>query len=148
MEVSELIKLFFGLIILLGFLIFFLFYKPKKVKSKSLKKKVSKVSTQESDYKSLEELLEVIKNRKSTTEQLKSALDLIIKYHSTIPSKLGVRLHPRFNIYGEVLLRICRHPNTSTKIILDFDRALEKKNEEYVKDINDFITKGLNSRGA
>ncbi len=147
MDITLLVKSFFGLVVLLAILIFFLFYKPKKV-LKTVKKKNYKVNTNESDYASIETILEVIKEKSSTEEELEKALHLLIKHHGTIHPKLGLRPHPDFNVYGEIVLRICRHPNTSTKIILDFDRALEKKNEEYKKDINDFLTKGLNSRGV
>ncbi len=146
MDIVLLVKAFLTLIILLALLIFFLFYIPKK-KKRAQKTKSYTTQTEPSDYQTLQSLLEVIKNRQSTTEELAVALELIIKYHGTIHPKLGIRLHPDFNLYGEVLLRICRHPNTNKDIILKFDRELEQKNEEYKKDINDFLTKGLNSRG-
>lgn len=134
-----------GLIVLLMFLIAFLFYAPKK-------KKVVEPSAQpkeprKGDYQSLEDLLQVIKNKQSSAEELSCSLDLVMKYHGSIYPKLGIRLHPDFNIYGEMLLRICRHPNTNKNIILKFNRELEKRNEEYKREINDFVTKGLDSRG-
>lgn len=147
MEVSFLLQSFIGLVILLAILVFFLFFNPKK--SKQSKKKTKVVpKRREDDYISLEKLLEIIKNRKSTAKELQNALDLVLKHHGTIQSKLGLRPHPDFDIYGEILLRICRHPNTTKEIILSFDRGLAQKNGDYKKDIDDFITKGLNSRGA
>ena len=147
MEITLLIKSFLGLVLLLAVLIFFLLYIPKK--QKIIKKKKQEIQeSKKSDTPSFVALLGVIKNRASTSEELKEALNLILKYYGTIHPKLGLRPHPDFDIYGEVLLRICRHPNTNKNIILDFDKALEAKNEDYKKDINDFITKGLNSRGA
>ena len=151
MELTLLIKSFVGLVTILGVLIFFLFFSSKKKKKRELSnKKVSKKTTinRVDSYVTLESLLNIIKNKKSTTKELAEALNLVIKHHGTIHPKLGLRSHPDFNIYGEIILRICRHPNTSKNVILDFDKALEAKNEEYKKDINDFITKGLNSRGA
>ena len=149
MELTLLLKSFVGLVTILGTLIFFLFFSSKK-KKESLNNKVSKKSTQKKvdSYVTLESLLKIIKNKKSTTKELSDALDLVIKYHGTIHPKLGMRAHPDFDVYGEIILRICRHPHTNKNIILSFDKALESKNEEYKKDINDFITKGLNSRGA
>ena len=147
MEITLLVKSFAGLITLLAILIFFLLYVPKKQKvAKKLKEEILK--SKRNDYHSLEKLADIIRNRASTKEELRDALDLILKHHGTIHAKLGLRPHPDFDVYGEILLRICRHPNTNKNIILDFDKALEAKNEEYKKDINDFITKGLNSRGA
>jgi len=147
MEITLLVKSFLGLVSLLAILIFFLLYIPKK--QKIVKKKKQEIQElKKRDATSLESLLSIIKDRTTTAEELKDTLDLIIKHHGTIHPKLGLRPHPDFDVYGEILLRICRHPNTNKNIILDFDRALEAKNEDYKKDINDFITKGLNSRGA
>lgn len=147
MEITLLVKSFLGLLVLLAILIFFLLYIPKKQKvAKKIKEEAEE--NKRGDYNSLENLADIIRDKTSTKDDLKEALDLVLKYHGTIHPKLGLRPHPDFNIYGEILLRICRHPNTNKNIILGFDRALEAKNEEYKKDINDFLTKGLNSRGA
>ena len=146
MDVTLLVKSGLGLVVLLSILIFLLFYSPAKRKKKE--KEVIKKKLQQEPKHDLATLVAVIKKKTSTTQQLKEALDLILKHHGTIHPKLGMRPHPDFDIYGEVLLRICRHPNTNKDIILNFDHALEKKNDDYKKEINDFITKGLNSRGA
>jgi len=144
-EITFFVKFFVGLIALLTLLIFFLLYKPKK---KKVEKKLSEpIEKWDGDYKSLAELLEVIKNKQSSSEEIASALDLVMKHHGTIHSKLGLRLHPEFDTYGEILFRICRHPNINKKILLKFNRELEKRNEEYKREINDCVTKGLNSRG-
>ena len=60
--------------------------------------------------------------------------------------KLGLRAHPDFDIYMDILFTICRHPNANKDLIIKFDRELEELNSEYKKEINDAITKGLNSR--
>ena len=146
MEITLLVKSFLGLVALLALLIFFLLYNPKAKEKKKQKSSVKQTSHKAINT-SLSHLADIIRNKKSTTQELKDALDLIIKHHGTIHPKLGMRPHPDFDIYGEIMLRICRHPNTTKNLILDFDRALESKNEEYKKDINDFLTKGLNSRG-
>ncbi len=145
MEITLLVKSFVGLLVLLSLLISFLFYSSKK--KKEVKKQAKAVEPKSGDFKSLVQLLEVIKNKNSSSEELSGALDLVMKYHGTIHKKLGLRVHPDFDAYGEMLLRICRHPNTNKNIILKFNRELEKKNEEYKREINDSITKGLNSRG-
>lgn len=145
MDIVLLIKSIIGLVLILGVLIFFLLYSPKKKieKEKELKQEETKHSKTD-----MPSLLEVIKNKNSTTEELKEALDLVIKHHGTIHPKLGLRAHPDFDIYGEIIIRLCRHPNTNKNLILDFERALEKKNEDYVRDINEYLEKGLNSIGA
>jgi len=147
MDVVLLVESFAGLLGLLVILIFFLMYSPKKKAAKKKAQKEKKVRFGD-DFNSLENLAKVIKDKESTAEQLQVALDLIIKYHGTIHSKLGIRAHPDFNLYAEVVLRICRHPNTNKNLILKFDRELRAKNKEYEKEINDFLTKGLNSRGV
>ena len=92
-------------------------------------------------------MVEVIKNKNSSTQELQEALDLIIKYHGKIHPKLGMRAHPDFDIYADIIFRICRHPSTTKEVIINFDRSLEKLNPDYNKEINDALTKGLNSRG-
>jgi len=148
MEVTLLVKSIVGLVVVLGILIFIFLYTLSVKKAKQVKKKKSDVKVKREVYShTLNDLLEVIRNKRSTTEELKEALELIIKYHGHIHPKLGLRTHPDFDIYSEILLRICRHPNTSKDIIIKFDRELEKLNPDYVREINDSLTKGLNSRG-
>ena len=93
-----------------------------------------------------ESLRKIIKNKKSSVAQLEEALDLIIKYHGEIHPKLGVRAHPEFDYYMEIIIRLCHHPHANSKMIVKFDKELRERNPDYEKDINDMITKGLNSR--
>jgi hypothetical protein len=90
----------------------------------------------------------IIKNKQSSSKELKEALDLILKHHGIVSKKLGLRPHPDFDVYMDILFTICRHPNTNKSIIVNFDKELLKLNPEYKSEINDAITKGLNSRGA
>jgi len=146
MDIVLLIKSIISLIAILGILIFLLFYlsssknkevkKPKKI---HIKKRIPQPE--------LRELLEVIRNKQATTKALEKALDSIIKYYGKIHPKLGLRVHPDFKIYSEIILRICHHPNTTKEIIIKFDKEIEKLNPEYKREINDSLTKGLNSRG-
>jgi len=151
MEITLLVKSIAGLVVILGILIFLFLYslsnKRAKAKKEAKKAKKSQPAKQKSTHYKLEDLVAVIRNKKSTTKELQEALDLIIKNYGHIHPKLGIRTHPDFDIYAEVLLRICRHPNTTKDIIIKFDRELEKLNPEYVREINDALTKGLNSRG-
>ncbi len=147
MDILLLVKSFLGLVVILAILVFVLLKGAKKKKATERVKPVKR-EVKRDEPVSLQKLLAVIKNKKSTAKELSEALDKIIKYHGTIHPKLGVRAHPDFNIYGEILLRVCHHPNTNKDIILNFDRALEAKNEAYKKEINDFLTKGLETRGV
>ena len=145
MEITLLIKSFIGLILILAGLMFLLFYSPS-AKVKRVEKKSSKPTTKKQKT-DLDSLRAIIKNKKTTSTELKEALDLVLKYHGNIHKKLGVRVHPDFDIYMEMLITICRHPNTNKNIIVDFDKTLSKLNPQYKAEINDAITKGLNSRG-
>jgi uncharacterized membrane protein YvbJ len=148
MDIILLLKSIAGLVAVLAILIFFFFYFPNKKKQKKNTKKKSYVSASKTEEKhDMPTLLSIIRNKKSTAEELEKALLLLIKYHGHIPKKLGLRSHPDFDDYAEVVLRICRHPNTNKDIIINFDKALEKLNPEYIREINDALTKGLNSRG-
>ncbi len=145
MEITLLIKSIMGLVIILSLLLLLLFYKPKK---KIEKKKVKVTRTDGGKLKTdLESLRSIIKSKKSTTKELKEALDLVLKHHGHVHKKLGLRSHPDFDVYMEMLITICRHPNTTKDIIVDFDKSLGRLNPEYKAEINDAITKGLNSRG-
>jgi hypothetical protein len=147
MDILLLLKSIAGLTVILGILIMLFLYSPaKKSKKETKKKHYTKPTPPEvkHDWKSL---AKVIRNKNASAQELKETLDMILKYHGTIPKKLGIRVNPEFDKYAEVILRLCRHPNTNKELIIDFDRELEKRNPEYVKEINDALTKGLNSRG-
>ena len=148
MEITLLVKSIMGLVVILAILVFLLFFASgKKDKSKPQKNSASlKTSEQEEMKTDLDSLRTIIKRRNSTTKQLTKALDLIIKHHGTVHTKLGARSHPEFDIYMDILFTICRHQNTNKDIILKFNRDLERLNPEYKKEINEAITKGLNSR--
>jgi len=147
MDILLLIKSIVGLVAVLGVLLFFYLYSSKGKDKKEIKKKPIVSPTPSKVKYDFASLLQVIKNKKSTTKELGEALDLLIKYHGTIPKKLGLRVHPDFEIYSEILLRLCRHQNAKKDIVVKFDKELETLNPEYKREINDSLTKGLNSRG-
>lgn len=144
MELSLLVKAIAGLVVVLGILIFLLLL-PKKIKGNK-KVSASKTSNKSPIKTDLDSLRYIIRNRISSTKQLGDALDLIIQHHGNIPNKLGIRVNPQFDAYMEILVTLCRHPNASKDIIIKFDKELTKLNPSYKSEINDAITKGLNSR--
>ena len=148
MELTLLIQSGMGLLVLLGLLVFFLVIVPKsKEKKQQTKKKV--IPKQEVKSKTdIESLRSIVKNRKSTTKELKEALDLVLKYHGTIHKKLGLRPHPESHAYMDILFNVCRHPNANKEIIVKFDRELGRLNPDYKKDLNEAMMRGLNSRGV
>lgn len=151
MEITLLIKSILGLVIVLGLLIFLFVYSSSE-KAKKAKKNVSatkkKSSNNPKDELDLMALKNIIKNRDSSSKKLKEALDLILKNYGHITKKLGTRPHPIFDIYQDILFSLCRHKNTTKNHIVNFDKELIRLNPEYKAEINDAVTKGLNSRGA
>ncbi len=146
MDLTLLVESIIGLVILLGLLIFFLMISSRGVKKKSKKAIKRKERKLEVKY-DIHHLKSIVKDRKSSTQELKKALDLVIKYHGKITKKLGLRPHPDSHVYLEILFNLCRHPNANKEIVINFDKELEKLNPSYKKEINDAMMRGLNSRG-
>jgi len=132
-----------GLVVVLGVLVLVLVLPAKRKKKEKKKVHIKKEPTRKTD---LDTLRHIIRNRMSSKEDLKQALDDVIKYHGTIGKKLGTRVNPQFDNYMEILIMICRHPNTDKNIILNFDKDLARLNPAYKSEINEAITKGLDSR--
>lgn len=150
METEFIIKVIVGLIVLLAILIFLLFLGPKKdVKIQQKQHHIPEIKKEHeiSVNTDLFHLVNVIKNRRSSADTLSEALELVIKHHGKVHKKLGLRPHPDFDTYMDILFTICRHPNANKEMIITFDRELERLNPEYKQEINEAIAKGLNSRG-
>jgi len=150
MEITALIKFGTLLILVLGLLIFIFFYSAKKKRHKvqSKKQHTSSSITTPKINTDLDYLRAQIRKQKTSAEELKVLLDLVLKHHGVIHKKLGLRTHPDFDAYTEIMIVLCRHTNTNKNLILNFDRELRRLNPEYSKEINDALTKGLNSRGV
>ena len=147
MELTLLIQSGMGLLVILGLLVFFLVIVPSSKEKKQQTKKKVALKQKVKSKTDMETLKAVVKNRKSTTKELKEALDLVLKYHGTIHKKLGLRPHPESQIYMDILFNLCRHPEANKDIIVIFDTELGKRNPEYKKDLNEAMMRGLNSRG-
>lgn len=143
MEITLLLESGLGLVLVLGFLIFLLLATKKK-RAKKMANEVGEAKP----IADLESLKAIIEHKKTTSTELQEALDLVLKYYGVIPKKVGVLNHHDFQIYTDILLSICIHPNTNKKIILSFDKELERLNPDYKVEINEAITRGLNSRGV
>ncbi|MEN4045701.1 hypothetical protein [Sulfurimonas sp. NWX367] len=146
MDITLLIKSLAALSGALGILVllYFYFLHAKKPHKRNTAKKPMHIREVKPDF---EMLLNVIKDKKSTTEELKEAVELILKYYGKIPQKLGMRAHPKFEIYSELILRICHHPNVNKDIIIKLDKELHRRNPEYALELDDSLTKGLDTRG-
>ena len=151
MDIILMFKSIIGLAIILGFLVLILVL-PKKLRQQKEKEQASKNKVAlkpkiEENEHTLESLHAVIKRKASTAEELKEALELIIKYHPTIHKKLGIRTHPDSDIYMDTIFKLCRHKNTNKTITIKFMNDLEKLNPEYKQEIGEAMMRGLNSRG-
>lgn len=144
MDVTLLIQSIVGLVTLLGFLVFFLIYKP----SKKEKAKTNTTQSVRKEQPSLDALRKIVRHNDATTKELEEALMDVLKYYGTIHPKLGTRSHPDFDKYAEIMFYAGRHKNINKNILIKFDRELEKRNPNYKKDINDALMRGLNSRGV
>jgi hypothetical protein len=142
MELTLLIKSIMGLVVLLLFLVFFLYIPFGKERKKE---KIKQAPTQKNDFH-LEDLHSIVKNKTSTSSELKDALERVIQYHGKIDTKLGSHPDPKSDIYMDILFKAALHPNIEKKIIIKFNKDLEKLNPEYKKEINDALMSGLNSR--
>jgi hypothetical protein len=145
MNTLVIIQSILGLLAILIIIGFILFYNPnKKKKVVKKKKKVKKVKV----TKDFLYLKSIIKNRETSTKELKETLNKVINEYGKIPPKNGRSLttNDDFLQYMEIIFALTTHPNITKEIILDFDKRLGQKNPEYSKDISNAIMKGLSAR--
>ncbi len=151
MEVILFIKSLLGLIVILAILLFMFFSslneKKKKKKMEAQKRVQQSVPVKKNSNLELRYFQSIIKDKDSSTKALKEALEAIIENYGVIPPKIGLRAHPDFTIYRDVLFTLCRHPHTNKDLIIYFDKNLSELNPEYKSYINDTLTMGLDSRG-
>jgi hypothetical protein len=151
-DIVALVKSIIGLLGVLLLLVLFFVYRArhKHTSQESMDQKPpeNKADTKvEVAKRSFEDLVRVIKRKDSDYKALTEATAEIIEHYGEIPPKMGLRIHEDFFIYRELIVRLCRHPNTDKKLILEFFHALLKRNPNYNKEINEALTKGLHSLG-
>jgi len=138
MEITLLIKILVVLSGLLGILILLYFYLSREDKSQ---KRTTPLKSEQPDVvqPELDALLEVIKDKKSTTPQLKEAIDAILKDYGIIKEVA---------MYSELIVTIAQHPNVNKEIVIKLDKELRKRNPEYKRELDDALKKGLNARAS
>ena len=146
MDILFILKALAGLVVILALLIGVFFYSKKSSQTKKKNRDTHQIKKR-TDVCRLEDILAVLKDKKSTFEELQKSVECLVKYHATIPHKLGIRAHPDFDIYEEIVLRLSKHPSTNKDLILRVDRVLQKENPSYKVELNNALTKGLNARG-
>ncbi len=129
--------------LLLFVLVIFYIRGSKRTKSEAKSKKISKTTLRVPTF---EELQAIVSNQKSSSLELEEALKSIIEYYGVIPAKEGIHPHKIFKKYAQLIITLCRHRNTNSKIVLFFDRELRKKNPSYASNIEEILQRGLNSR--
>ncbi len=150
MDIELIIKSVVGLVVLLTLLIvlFIIPSRNKKKRSRDQKKSVKPAEKKEKEeILSFDELRAIVRRRSTTTEELQKAIDQIVKHYSKIHPKLGIRNHPDFDKYVDLIVHLVRHKNTNKDLVLQLDRALTQNNPEYRAELNDTLSKALNSRG-
>ena len=84
------------------------------------------------------ESMSSIINRSSTNNtELNRAVDTILERYGNITD---------FEPYGALLERVCTHPNTDSKVILRFQKALITANPKYKEQIEKRLKLGLAER--
>ncbi len=145
MNILNLSILIATLVFILGILIFFYVYNPSQKKSLHVKKKAE--VEKKAQVPSFKKLQDIIKKNTSSTSELRSAIELILKHYGQIKAKHGVAPDKDFKRYAEVIFAISRHPNTNKELVLMFDKELTKRNPSYTREIDEMLNRGLTARG-
>ena len=145
MDIITLVILISAFALILGILIFFYVYKPSQKKSLHVKKEVE--VEKKAQVPSFKKLQDIIKKSTSSTSELRSAIELILKHYAQIKAKHGVAPDKDFKRYAEVIFAISRHPNTNKELVLMFDKELSKRNPSYTREIDEMLNRGLSARG-
>ncbi|MCX6075438.1 MAG: hypothetical protein NTW78_00965 [Campylobacterales bacterium] len=142
MDIVFLLEVGFGLTVILGLLIFLL------VSIRNKRVQINNEAEKKEPILDLQSLQAIIEDEKTTSKELKEALDSVIKNYGVIDEKGGVKTYRHFDTYLEIIFSICLHPNTNKDLIINFERELRKLNPDYTTEIEGALIKGLNSRGV
>lgn len=143
-DAFDLLIVMAGLVVLLIIMILvFLAFKAKKPQQQKSEQSKERLI----DY-TFDDIRKIVRSKSSTQKEMKEALDYLIAHFGTIEPKLGMRSHPDFDRYAEVLYYLCRHVNATKELVIGFDSALSKKNPQYRQQIDEILSKGLNARGG
>ena len=149
MELSKLVILSIAFSIVLVLLTFLYIYRPAKKKAlERQKKRIDTVEKRREEIPSFHKLVDLIKSKATTTEELDAAVKTLLKYYGKIKPKNGIAPSKDFKRYAEVIYAVARHPNTNKDIVLFFDRELNRLNPDYAREIDEMLNRGLSARGA
>jgi len=132
----------FSLLLLILVIVYIRGSKKSKVQN-TIKKNTPTIMVAPPTFKMLQA---IISNQKSSSVELEDAVKNVIEYYGIIPAKEGIHPNKLFKKYAQLIITVCRHKNTNSKIVLLFDRELQKKNPTYEQNIEEMLQRGLNSR--
>lgn len=93
------------------------------------------------------EVSDIFTHKESTKEELKEAIEQLVRYHGKIQTKLGDLPHPDFKRYLKLIIELCNNPQADKDIIVMLDQKLRVKNPKYGLDIDEATNKGIAGRG-
>ena len=154
MDIKVLIGIIIVLLIILLLLLFLVVLparRKKKAQEEAARKKAQAAKKQKKeltiyDVEDFDTLRAKVRRTSLSKEELEETIDLIIKYYSKIPPKLGIRTHPEYDKYLDLMIALARHPQTDKTLILRLDRALHKANPQYKLELNEALRRALNAR--
>lgn len=127
----SLILVMIGLLFLLIALVFAYVYRTRSAKSSS---PVSQTT------ETFESLRSVIQNPASDAEALRYAVMRVVERFVSIDSHT-------ITVYQNLLITLCTHPRTDSKLILQFEKGLRAANPQFTHEIESALAAGLASRG-
>ncbi len=136
------------LVILIPLLLSYLVFPDEEIaKNIPIKSKVKKPIIKRSEPLSFEEISYIFMHSESSVEDLKDAIEQLIKHHGKIHAKLGDLPHPDYKRYLSLIINLCKNPRADKDIIISLDQKLRAKNPKYALNIDEAINKGISARG-
>lgn len=93
----------------------------------------------------IKDMTEIAANRHSTQEDLKKAVDIVIK-ELPFPKKVKFKLPKDVKIYLNFVLLIASHKNADAKLIAYMDEKLKEANMQYGTEIDIYENEGFKER--
>ncbi len=136
------------LVLLIPLLLSYIVYPDDKIATHiPAKKKSSKIVITKDKPLTFEEITAIFMHKESSKEELKEAIEQLIRYHGKIHSKLGDLPHPDFKRYLTLIIELCNNPQADKDIIVLLDQKLRIRNPKYGLNIDEAIDKGIAARG-
>lgn len=123
-----------GLILLLISLVFLYVWLGKS------KKIVKKSVVAEKKIENFQTFINIIKDAKSSKQELTRAVDMIVKDYYIISKDSESK-------YLNLIFLICIHPETDSQLVLKLEKNIREKNPKHAKEIEKALARGLAARG-